>query len=388
MESSWPVATAACVSGRDPGDDAHEHGLLAAHEPLEAVDVVEVVDHHGADAGFDGALEVLVGLRVAVQVDALRVDARRDRVHELAGPGDVAAQPLLGHRAQAGGTGEGLGGEDGEGVVPPRGQLVAVLARPGAQRRLVDHVGRRAELGGEVAQAAAADHEVAAAVHARTGREEVDQVAHPRSSPCDHGPVLRVAALAIAPVKGMRTVQADALELVESGPVGDRAFHVREADGEIALTMRNPRLVQVVPTWNAPEGELALAFPDGRRIAAPVVRGAAVSTAFYDGRAVPGHIVEGPFAAALSDHLGRDVQLVAGDEGVVGGDDHPVTLMSDGSLAAVAQALDGAVVDPRRFRMTISVRAPRRGRRTAGRAARSPSAPRPCASSSPPSAAW
>lgn len=167
--------------------------------------------------------------------------------------------------------------------------------------------------------------------------------------------MLRVAALAIAPVKGMRTVQADALELVESGPVGDRAFHVREADGEIALTMRNPRLVQVVPTWNAPEGELALAFPDGRRIAAPVVRGAAVSTAFYDGRAVPGHIVEGPFAGALSDHLGRDVQLVAGDEGVVGGDDHPVTLMSDGSLAAVAQALDGAVVDPRRFRMTISV---------------------------------
>ena len=149
--------------------------------------------------------------------------------------------------------------------------------------------------------------------------------------------MLRVAALAIAPVKGMRTVQAEALELVESGPVGDRAFHVREADGEIALTMRNPRLVQVVPSWDAAEGELALAFPDGRRVAAPVVRGAAVSTAFYDGRAVPGRLVEGPFAAALSEHLGRDVQLVANDEGVVGGDDHPVTLMSDGSLAAVSR---------------------------------------------------
>jgi hypothetical protein len=49
------------------------------------------------------------------------------------------------------------------------------------------------------------------------------------------------------------------------------------------------------------------------------------------------------------------VQLVANEQGVVGGDDHPVTLMSDGSLAAVSDALDGAVVDPRRFRMTISV---------------------------------
>jgi MOSC domain-containing protein len=177
----------------------------------------------------------------------------------------------------------------------------------------------------------------------------------PRSSPCDHAPVLRVAALAIAPVKGMRTVQAEALELVESGPVGDRAFHVREADGEIALTMRNPRLVQVVPAWNAAEDELALAFPDGRRVEAPVVRGAPVSTAFYDGRAVSGHVVDGPFAPALSEYLGRAVQLVANDEGVVGGDDHPVTLMSDGSLAAVSDALDGAFVDPRRFRMTITI---------------------------------
>jgi uncharacterized protein YcbX len=167
--------------------------------------------------------------------------------------------------------------------------------------------------------------------------------------------VLRVGALAIAPVKGMRTVGVDALELHASGPVGDRAFHVREADGAIALTMRNPRLVQVVPTWNAAEGELALAFPDGRRVAAPVVRAAAVSTAFYDGRTVPGRIVEGPFAAALSEYLGRPVELVAHDEGVTGGDDHPVTLMSDGSLAAVSAALDDAVVDPRRFRMTIAI---------------------------------
>jgi MOSC domain-containing protein len=175
------------------------------------------------------------------------------------------------------------------------------------------------------------------------------------SSPCDDGAVLRVAALAIAPVKGMRTVAMDALELAASGPVGDRAFHVREADGGIALTTRNPRLVRIVPTWDGAGGELALAFPDGPRVAAPVVRGAALETAFYDGRRVPGRAVEGPFAAALSDYLGRPVQLVARDDGVTGGDDHPVTLMSDGSLAAVSAALDDAVVDPRRFRMTIAI---------------------------------
>jgi uncharacterized protein len=165
--------------------------------------------------------------------------------------------------------------------------------------------------------------------------------------------VLRVSALAIAPVKGMRTIAVDALELAESGPVGDRAFHLREADGTIALTKRYPRLVQVVPAWDGEE--LALAFPDGRRVAAAVVRGAAVSTSFYDGRPVSGRLVEGPFAAALSEYLGRAVALVAHDDGVTGGDDRAVTLMSDGSLAAVSGALEGAVVDPRRFRMTIAI---------------------------------
>ncbi len=165
--------------------------------------------------------------------------------------------------------------------------------------------------------------------------------------------MLRVSALAIAPVKGMRTIAVDALELAESGPVGDRAFHLREADGTIALTKRYPRLVQVVPAWDGEE--LALAFPDGRRVAAAVVRGAAVSTSFYDGRPVSGRLVEGPFAAALSEYLGRAVALVAHDDGVTGGDDRAVTLMSDGSLAAVSGALDGAVVDPRRFRMTIAI---------------------------------
>lgn len=165
--------------------------------------------------------------------------------------------------------------------------------------------------------------------------------------------MLRVGALAIAPVKGMRTVAVDALELAASGPVGDRGFHLREADGGIALTKRYPRLVQVVPAWDG--DELALAFPDGSRVAAPVVLGAAVSTTFYDGRPVPGRVVGGPFGPALSHYLGRALDLVAHDDGVTGGDDHPVTLMSDGSLAAVSAALDGAVVDPRRFRMTIAV---------------------------------
>ena len=68
-----------------------------------------------------------------------------------------------------------------------------------------------------------------------------------------------------------------------------------------------------------------------------------------------GRLVAGPAAQALSEHLGRPVRLLARGDGERGADDAPVTLMSRGSLAALAPALGGAVPVPRRFRMTLTI---------------------------------
>ena len=164
----------------------------------------------------------------------------------------------------------------------------------------------------------------------------------------------RVCSLALAPVKGLRLVDVPEVDLLRSGPAGDRAFFLREPDGRIALTVRHPRLVQVVPAWDPARGELGLTLPDGTRVTGPVVRGEPVTTAFYDGRPVAGHVVEGPFAAALSAHAGRPLALVARAGEETGGDDHPVTLMSRASLRALGEAME-ARVDARRFRMTIAI---------------------------------
>jgi hypothetical protein len=152
----------------------------------------------------------------------------------------------------------------------------------------------------------------------------------------------------------MRLTAVDALDLGPAGARGDRAFLVVDpADHALQLTLRTPRLLQVVPRW---DGEtLALAFPDGTEVSAIPRLGAAATTANYAGRPVRGRLVEGPFAAAISAHVGRAVALLARDERERGADDAPVTLMSTASLEALATALGGAVPDARRFRMTIAI---------------------------------
>jgi uncharacterized protein len=166
---------------------------------------------------------------------------------------------------------------------------------------------------------------------------------------------ITVSELAIAPVKGLRLTQADELEIQASGAVGDRAFVVVDEKNQLLLTTRTPALVAVAQRWDPASGELALSFPDGGEVAGVPHPGKTVRTGLYDGRRIGGRLVSGPHAEALSEHLGRPVRLVALDSDEVGADDFPVTLMSTASAAALGEALDGGVPDPRRFRMTITV---------------------------------
>jgi uncharacterized protein YcbX len=166
---------------------------------------------------------------------------------------------------------------------------------------------------------------------------------------------MHVTALAIAPVKGMRLIPVPELTIGAVGPVGDRAFLVVDEAGQLLVTGRTPELVQVVPSWDPGADALGLRFPDGTQVQAVVERGDAATTEMYDGRPVTGRLVGGVLADALSDHLGRRVRLLARDATQVGGDDAPVTLMSEASAAALAPAPGGTVPDPRRLRITITV---------------------------------
>ena len=115
----------------------------------------------------------------------------------------------------------------------------------------------------------------------------------------------KVTQLSIAPVKGMRLCWVDALELGPAGVLGDRAFLVVGANGELLRTGRTPALLQVAPRWDARRGVLALRFPDGSEVAEAVEPGEPAGARLYDGREVRGRLVAGAAAEALSEHLGR-----------------------------------------------------------------------------------
>jgi uncharacterized protein YcbX len=162
-----------------------------------------------------------------------------------------------------------------------------------------------------------------------------------------------VATLSIVPVKGMRVARVEEVRLEARGPAGDRAFLVVDEEGNLLQTSRTPALMAIEPEWDGTT--LRLRFPGGGKVVDEPLPGRAAVTRLYDGREMPGRLVDGALAEAISAHLGRPVRLLMRDADQTGADDFPVSLMSEASLRALAGALDGATPDGRRFRMTLTI---------------------------------
>jgi MOSC domain-containing protein len=167
-----------------------------------------------------------------------------------------------------------------------------------------------------------------------------------------------VAWIAFTPVKGLRLQHRRAVELTEDGVPGDRAFFLVDGRGAMVSATRLGPLVAVVADHDARAGTLALRFPDGTEVAGEVRLGEpeAVSFAGLGMRARP---VLGPYSAALSEHCGAALRLVAAPPertGVDRGRDGAATLLSVASLDRLReQAAAAEPVDSRRFRMTFGV---------------------------------
>ena len=166
-----------------------------------------------------------------------------------------------------------------------------------------------------------------------------------------------VVRISIAPVKSLGLVHPDEVLLELGGVRGNRRFWLADAGGRLFNNKRNGPMVRVRVDWDEETRRLVLDFPEGRRVDGVVELGERVDATMYR-HPHPSRRVVGPWEAALSEHVGRQLTLLyadghAVDRGYRGGS---VSLVSRASLERLGReaGADGPV-DGRRFRMLFEI---------------------------------
>ena len=161
-----------------------------------------------------------------------------------------------------------------------------------------------------------------------------------------------VSHLRASPVKGLNQTERTALTLVPGGIAEDRRFVIVE-DGRALYGANLPELAGTTADWDAAAGTLTITFADGETVTGTVTTGEEAMAYASGPREVPGVVVSGPWAAALSTHSGRDLTLIQTPIGR--GSPGPITLLGDASVDRVAAELGVPGLGTKRFKMSIQI---------------------------------
>jgi uncharacterized protein YcbX len=171
----------------------------------------------------------------------------------------------------------------------------------------------------------------------------------------------RVARLSIAPVRALGLQHPTSIDLDKAGVREDRRFYLVDDHGRLVDQITAGALVQVKAETDPEAMWLRMSFPDGRVLEGDVQLDAPVRTSVH-GREASGHVVRGPWAAALEPFARRRLLLVRceqpGGTRIRAGETqvrNAVSLLSHGSVAELARRLQVDDLDSRRFRMLIEL---------------------------------
>jgi uncharacterized protein YcbX len=97
-----------------------------------------------------------------------------------------------------------------------------------------------------------------------------------------------VARFSVTPVKGLALHHPEEVVLEECGVAANRRFYLVREDGRLFSGLHHGPLVRVRAVWDEEADRLGLEFPEGAVVEDDVRLGAAVRTAFWGARFVPG----------------------------------------------------------------------------------------------------
>ena len=173
-----------------------------------------------------------------------------------------------------------------------------------------------------------------------------------------HSDAVHVSRIGFTSLKGARHLGRPFVDLTRDGPVGDRVFCLVDlARGRVLRTVENPTLMQTRVVWDA--GVLTVTLP-GATVAGVPGPAEQARTLDYWGRGVALEIIDGPWAAAYSTHLGYDVVLARSTGGnIVYG--ASVSLITTGSLDELSRRVGTRVLDSQlRATFTVHTEVPHR----------------------------
>lgn len=163
-----------------------------------------------------------------------------------------------------------------------------------------------------------------------------------------------VSRFSIAPVRSLGLEHPDQIDVTERGVVEDRRFFLTDDQNRFIDRVIVGRLVQVAAHTDPGATMLRLTFPDGTVVEGEVQLGDPVETPIH-GRTGVGHVVIGPWAAALEPIAGRPIRVIRCDRPGGTRIANAASLVSDGSLRELARHLGVESIDARRFRMLIEI---------------------------------
>jgi len=161
-----------------------------------------------------------------------------------------------------------------------------------------------------------------------------------------------VVRLSVTPVKSTALMHPDEVRLERYGVPGNRRFYFVDGQGKLLAAGRHGGLVVLRSEYEPGAERLTLRFPSGREVSGLVTVTDGTRVTEFWGRPVPGHVVGGPWAGAVSEHLGERVELVRADDPGGGNDSYAASMVSTASVRELARHA-GEPVDARRFRMLV-----------------------------------
>ncbi|RYB92267.1 MOSC domain-containing protein [Nocardioides glacieisoli] len=164
-----------------------------------------------------------------------------------------------------------------------------------------------------------------------------------------------VAALQIAATKGFALRSVPTVQVTPTGIEGNREFFLVDVDERLYSVPKDPIFLGLWTAYDPGTRVLCIGRAEKVECVAEVRDEGSVRQFEFDERVVDGYWTPGPWDEFVSRLAGRRLRLARCATTGGGFDVYPVTLLSTASLHALGSEPDGRPVDPRRFRLNMTL---------------------------------